>query len=260
MNPVIRIGNMPSHQHIVGLPREEVGIKECLCIIPAYTGGEDKRSNMMPLAGKPLLAYTIETALESQEFDDVLVTSDDEDALSLAESRGVLTDIILKAPGVGTRSLIESVVKFVERARVLKSYRHVALMLPRCPLRSIEDVNRAMDRYREQKAACTLITVTPYAFPPEFAMRYSSDDHCLRMRDPGIQRRMIRNQMLSATYQPNGALYVTSTATLVRQRTYFVDPMIGYVMPPRRSLDINDPHQLGIARYIVDHPVKDANN
>ena len=260
MNPVIRFGNTPGTQHIIGLPREESDVKHTLCVIPAYSGGKDKRSIMMPLSGKPLLAYSIETALSSQEFDDVLVSSDDEDALSLAESRGVLTDVVFSSPAVTIRGMIDAVVSFVERARIVKTYRHVAVMLPCCPLRSIDDVHRAMARYRDQKSACSLITVTPYAFPQELAMKYSAADHHLTMRDPGVHRRMVRSQMLSATYQPNGALFVMPTASLLQHRTFFTDPMVGYVMPPQRSLDINDPHQLGIARYIVEHPQMDVTN
>jgi CMP-N-acetylneuraminic acid synthetase len=223
-----------------------------VCLIPARGGSKRiPRKNFLPLAGKPLLAYTVEVALEAGVFTDVVVSSDDEEILNLAESLGAIAD---RRPeelsGDGIR-FVQVIEEYLLRYGIRNNYENVAGMLPTCPFRTADDVCGAFNLFIRQCAEVFLATVTEYDFPPQLALDFADDGMTLRMRDCTTYRRTTRSQDLGKAYRPNGALYLAAVKGFLREKTFFAEPLLGYLMSPERSFDIDYPFQFRIADVMM---------
>lgn len=140
--------------------------KKTVCIIPARGGSKRiPRKNLLSLPGKPLLAYTIEAALESKVFDQVVVSSDHQEILDIANSLGAVPD---RRPEVlsGDRiRFVQVIEEYLLRGEILNKYVNIAGMLPTCLFRTKEDVRNAYKVFSDNGEDGFLIAVTEYDFP-----------------------------------------------------------------------------------------------
>lgn len=229
-------------------------MKDCLCLIPARGGSKRlPRKNIMPLGGKPLLAHTIDAALEACIFDDVIVSSDDDEILKLAAERGADTDRRPDALANDTAKVVEVVEEFLVRTGAVDTHKHIVVMLSTCPLRSVSDVQQGIAMYKAGPEGSTLVSVTGYDFPPELSMQHDESSHQLKMDRPETYRQTTRSQSFKPSYHPNGGFYAARVADFLTARTFFTNRMIGYVMPPERSVDIDYLYQFRMAEILLEH-------
>ncbi|MDZ4700572.1 MAG: acylneuraminate cytidylyltransferase family protein [Rhodothermales bacterium] len=229
-----------------------------LCLIPARGGSRRvPRKNVLPLAGKPLLAYTLEAAIDSGVFADVVVSSDDAEILAVAREWGAGTDERAASLAGDTVPMVRVAEEYLRRDGMNTRYDHVAVMLPTCPFRTAEDVRRAAALYARQTGDVSLIAVTNYEFPPQLAMTIA-EDAGLAMREPETYLRTTRSQSIDTAYHPNGALYMASVTRFLANGTFFHEPMVGYAMPPERSLDIDYPYQFQMAEALMQERLATA--
>lgn len=227
-------------------------MNKTLCIIPARGGSKRiPQKNLLPLAGRPLLAYSIEAAIQAEVFHEVVVSSDDEEIMALAESLGVSPDRRPERLSGDKVRFVEVIEEYLLRPGVREEYKNIASMLPTCPFRTVDDVREPYRMFTEQVDDRFLVAVTEYDFPPQLALDMAEDGMTLSMRDPDTYGRTTRSQSLGKAYHPNGAIYLATVEGFLRERTFFVEPMIGYVMPPDRSFDIDYPYQFGIAELMM---------
>jgi CMP-N-acetylneuraminic acid synthetase len=223
-----------------------------VCLIPAR--GDSKRirrKNLLPLCGKPLLSYTIEVALKADVFREVVVSSDEAEILDLADSLGVVPDRRPEHLSGDKIRFLEVVEEYLLRPEVRSKYANIACMLPTCPFRSLEDVREAYRIFVIKEKDPFLVAVTEYEFPPQLAMELNKDGTTLTMRDPETYARTTRSQSLRKSYHPNGAIYLASVEGFLREKTFFAEPLLGYVMPANRSFDIDYPYQFRIAELMM---------
>lgn len=232
-------------------------MKNVLCIIPARGGSKRiPRKNLLPLAGKPLLAYTLEAALKSGVFLDVVVSSDDHEILELAKSLGAVADQRPQELSGDTIRFVQVVEEYLLRPGMDRKYEAVAGMLPTCPFRTSEDVRSAFDIFAQRDGDVYLLSVTEYDFPPQLALDFAEDGVSLTMRDPGTYAKTTRSQSIGKSYHPNGAIYLASVSGFLREKTFFADPMLGYLMPAERSFDIDYPYQFAIAEAMMQERIQ----
>ncbi|NEP42096.1 MAG: acylneuraminate cytidylyltransferase family protein, partial [Okeania sp. SIO2H7] len=126
-----------------------------LCIIPARGGSKRlPRKNIAVLAGKPLLAYAIEAAIESNVFEQVCVSSEDEEILEIASVYGA--DLPLRRPQeLSTdRSQVKQVCTYLLEELTAKGriYNEFAVLLATSPLRTAEDIKAAYELFKNENA------------------------------------------------------------------------------------------------------------
>jgi CMP-N-acetylneuraminic acid synthetase len=229
-----------------------------LCIIPARGGSKRiPRKNLLPLAGKPLLAYSVDAATHAGVFDEVIVSSDDEEILALADSLGVVPDRRPERLSGDKTRFVEVIEEYLLRPGMRDRYGNVASMLPTCPFRIVDDILGSYQLFRQQVEDVFVIAVTEYDFPPQLAMDMAEDGIRLSMRDSDTYGRTTRSQSLGKAYHPNGAIYLASVEGFLREKTFFSQPLIGYVMPPERSFDIDYPYQFQIAEFMMKGILQD---
>lgn len=195
--------------------------------------------HLREIAGKPLIAHTIETALACRVFDAVAVSSDNESILETAAAFGA-THLVKRPDELASDS-----------APKLPAVRHCVLEVESnhhtvdvivdldatSPLRSIEDILGCLTLFRES-ACSNIITGCVSRRSPYFNMVEVETDgtmHLAKTRTPTPRRR----QDTPPTYDMNASIYVWGRAALfdgddvVRPKTRL------YVMPEDRSLDID---------------------
>ena len=205
------------------------------------------RKNLLPLEGRPLMAYTIEAARKAGIFARIVVSSDDEEILELAAREGVETDRRPAALGGDRVRFVEVLEEFLARAGDAMDY--VAVLLPTCPFRTEQDILAAYGMLLDASAPSFVVSVREYEFPPEFALEM--DGTRARVQRPEIYAASTQSQSVGKSYHPNGAIYFAPVRLFLEERSFFREPLLGYLMPPERSLDIDNLYQFEIAAAIM---------
>ena len=206
------------------------------------------QKNIRLLNGKALIAYTFEAALASECFSSIVVSTDDERVKEIAAASGVDVDERPEALRGDAVRAVEVVEEYLHRTRAIRQFRNVAMMLPTCPFRSVDDVRGAMESYRASSGQVPLLTVTAYDFPPQLALE-PDEGNVMRMCDPQAYAQTTRSQSIPARFHPNGGLYVAPIELFLSEHSFFVPRMLTYPMPAERSFDIDYSWQLELAEY-----------
>ncbi len=128
---------------------------------------------------------------------------------------------------------------------------HVAMLLPTCPFRTREDIYYAVEKYlKHLDKPRSLISVTPYDFPPQLALENKGDD-IMYMSEPDSYKTTTRSQSIEQRYHPNGAIYISSIEQYIKTGTFFQQFMYAYIMPIERSFDIDYSYQFKIADMMM---------
>jgi CMP-N-acetylneuraminic acid synthetase len=209
------------------------------------------RKNIQPLAGKPLIAWTIQAALGSSRLSQVIVSTDDEEITQVARLWGAR--VPFKRPSELSQddsdhvSVVEHGMRWVQEHESA-SPQYMMLLQPTSPLRTSEDIDAAI-LMAEEHSASAVVSVSEMKQHP-YLSRKVLDNGLLEdlvMADVGYLRR----QKLPEAYSENGAIYLTSCEALLRERTFMPKGTYAYIMPPSRSIDIDSPWDLRLAELIM---------
>lgn len=221
--------------------------KRVLGVILARGGSKGlPRKNVLDLAGKPLIAWTIEAGLASTYIDRLILSSDDEEIMRVAEKYGC--DVPFRRPDALAEDDTSSMDALLHALRQVPGYEYVALLQPTSPLRTSEDIDACIEKMYELGApACISLTKTDK--PPQWMYRLQEDDRFVPVFPE--KERVTRRQDAAPTYVLNGAVYVAKTNWLVEHKTFKHDETVAYVMPSDRSVDIDDEVDLRVAKAVI---------
>lgn len=205
-----------------------------LALITARGGSKGiPGKNIRPLAGKPLIAWTIEAALASSLRADVVVSTDDEEIAAVARHCGARVPFMRPAALAADNSPgLDAVLHALEQ---LPAYTSVLLLQPTSPLRTASDIDACLSLARERRAV-SVVAVTECQTHPSWCYSLSGDRRLVSIV-PGEPP--ARRQDLAPAYVFNGALYFADAAWLARARRLVSAESLAYVMPAERSVDID---------------------
>jgi CMP-N,N'-diacetyllegionaminic acid synthase len=224
----------------------------CLAIIPARGGSKgipDK--NLAELGGQPLIAWSIAAAKACSRIDRVIVSTDEPRIAEAARAAGAETPFLRPAEISGDAATsLDAVNHTLTHLSDQDGYAPdvVALLQPTSPFRSGQDLKEALDRL-ERDNADSLISLTQIKLHPAFFKSLTPEGIIQPLLDrsaAGLPR-----QALPPVYAPNGAIYLVKHAILQAGGDWNSGRCIGYVMPPERSIDIDEPWELELARLQV---------
>jgi len=219
-----------------------IGGRKVLAVIPARGGSKGvPRKNLREVAGKPLIAWSIEAVRGCRHVDRLVLSSDDAEIIAVASRWGC------EAPFVRPAALAQDDTPGVEPALhaidMLPGYDLVVLLQPTSPLRSAADIDGCI-ALMDERGAPACVSVSPAEQSPYWMFALETGD---RMRPLlPVASPAARRQDLPAAFVLNGAVYVADCAWLRQNRTFLADRTIGYVMPAERSLDIDTEFDLEI--------------
>lgn len=224
---------------------------EILALVPARGGSKGlPGKNILPLGGKPLIAWTIEAALGSRFISECIVSTDNEEIASVARAAGASVPFLRPANlADDTASSLDVVLHTLEWAKGQgKKYDTLLLLQPTSPLRTAEDIDSALDLFSGTNLkSCVSICETEHS--PYWA--FSLDDAGRLHEILPTPEKSSRRQDLPVTYQANGALYIENLEWLLEKKTFIARETIGFVMPCIRSVDIDSALDMLVAEAIL---------
>lgn len=226
--------------------------KTILVLIPARGGSKGvPRKNIRLLLDKPLIAYTIETALEIDFLDKVIVSTDDLEIAQISREYGAeipfLRPYELATDEARSIDVILHVMDWMEKEH--GAFNLILLLQPTSPFRNREDIKAALDIFFEKNAKA-VVSVCEAEHSPLW-MNTLNDD--LNMKD--FIRKDILNknrQELGKYYRINGAIYIAEWDYLKQNKTFFGDKTYAYIMPKERSIDIDTEMDFKFAEFLIN--------
>ena len=225
-----------------------------LAIIPARGGSKRlRRKNVRNLAGKPLVAYTLAAAQDSGCFDRILLSSDDNEILSIAELyAGVVAWIRPERLSGDCVTALELVCEITSELDIInEQYDVVALMLPTCPFRTARHLRGGFELLGDDIDG--VVSLTTYEFPPQLSV--SLEDGIIKpIFDPcPLITGNTRSQDQKTVYRPNGAFYIQWMKSFKESKNFWKGNVRGYVMDRLDSVDIDTERDLQYAQFLMEN-------
>jgi N-acylneuraminate cytidylyltransferase len=217
-----------------------IGDKKVIAVIPARGGSKGlPGKNIVPVCGKPLLAWTIEAAQKARYIDRLILSSDDESIIGVARAYGCevpfTRDSRLAADDTPSIDVV------LDALAHCPGYGWVVLLQPTSPLRMAEDIDGTLERCVTLGApAC--VSVCEAEQSPYWMYTLQPDSRL----SPLLPTTVTRRQDLPRVYVLNGATYVADASWLLRSRSFLTAETVAYEMPIERSLDIDTEADLSI--------------
>lgn len=218
-----------------------IGGKTVIAIVPARGGSKGlPGKNIVPVGGKPLLAWTIEAARKARYLDRIILSSDDDAIIAVALQLGCEVPFRRDAGLAADESpTIEVVLDALNRC---PGYDWAVLLQPTSPLRVADDIDRALEHCVALGApAC--VSVCEAEQSPYWMYTLQAG----RRLAPLLPTSATRRQELPPAYVLNGAVYVAAVAELTANRSFLTAETVAYEMPVERSLDIDTASDLAQA-------------
>ena len=223
-----------------------------LAVIAARGGSKGlPRKNVLPLGGRPMIAWSVAAAQGSKLIDRTVVSTDDTEIADAARAAG--GDVPFLRPAImatDTVSVYDALFHAVDT--IGGSWDYIVLLQATSPLRSAADIDGCIRACAEGGAPAAL-TVTSAPKPPEWMVRLEPDGRMLPVLAPTERN---RRQDFVPAYVPNGAVYVAETDWLRRTRNFMSPDTRAYVMPTERSIDIDTALDLVAASHLAASETK----
>lgn len=221
-----------------------------LFIIPARGGSKSiPGKNIKPLAGKPLIVYSIEAALALVPQDRIIVTTDSDSIAEVARQAGIdrphMRPAELATDTAGSREVMLDAMDEATRRGI--DYDCVVLLQPTSPMRTVADIEATLHAFRP--GVDMAVTVVAAAANPYWDCFESDSDGYLHVsKGDGL---LARRQDAPPAWQYNGAVYAIRPESLRRYPLGRLPHRVGVEMPRSRSLDLDTPTDWLVAEAVI---------
>lgn len=223
-----------------------------LAVIPARGGSKGvPNKNIKELKGKPLIAYTIEAALQSGIFEKVVVSTDSPKIAGIAGQCGAEVPFLrpdeISGDFASSDDAIIHAIDFYKEKGI--TYSEVCKLQPTSPLRNIQHLKNAYQLMKE-KNADFVVSVCECEHSPRWTGILGED---LSMND--FMREDVRRscrQVLPTYYRLNGAIYMAKCHSFYKEKNFFGANGYAYIMSQEDSIDIDSELDFRIAEYIME--------
>lgn len=222
-----------------------------LAVIPARCGSKGlKDKNIKELCGKPLLAYSVEAALQSGIFDCVHVSTDSEEYQQIAIEHGADVPFLRSEQLASDTSSTWDAMRFVvdEYRKRGEEFDLITVLQPTSPLRTAEDIVGAYKFFMD-KDANMISSVCEMDHSPLWSNVLPDD---LSMEDFEDEKLVfLPRQQLPTYYRENGAIYMMKTEHLFSRKNIYKEKCYAYIMDKSHSIDIDTELDFLIAETIM---------
>jgi CMP-N,N'-diacetyllegionaminic acid synthase len=222
-----------------------------LFIILARGGSKGiPKKNTKVLCDKPLIAWSIEQGLNSKFCNKLVVSTDDQEIATIAQSYGAEVPVLRPAElATDTATSIDAVthmVKFLEQQGEL--FDTICLLEPTSPLRDTEDIDNAYNLLLKNQKARSIVGVSKVTSAhPAFLNRIQEDGFISSFTDFSIHRR----QDIEELYFFEGSVYISYTDTFLKEKSFYHLQALAYKVPFWKSFEIDDPEDFVVVEAIL---------
>jgi len=221
-----------------------------IAIIPARGGSKGiPGKNILEICGKPLIDYSIESALQSVNISEIWVSSDDDKILKVArKSKEVLIHQRESKIAKDNSSIVDTIKAILAEYTQENIPDAIILLQPTSPIRESKQIDEAISLLEVNTNMQSLISVCPM-----------DDVHPARMYwknglslEPILEKyEQTRRQEIPLAYYRNGSMYIVRTKAFLENNSLMVKPSIGFEMPESMMLNIDTPRDVLIAEPLI---------
>lgn len=208
-----------------------------LALITARGGSKRiPKKNIREFCGKPILSYSIEAALASGVFDEVMVSTDSEEIAEIARKAGAKVPFLRSEESSNDYATTAQVVNEVleQYKQRGQSFDYVCCIYPTAPFVTGEKLRSAMEKL-ENTGADTVSPVVRFSYPPQRG--FVIEDGKTHLKWP--EYRTARSQDLEPFYHDCGQFYCLKTESFLEQKQIFMEHMVSIEMPESQVQDID---------------------
>lgn len=219
-----------------------------IAIIPARSGSKGlKDKNIIDLCGKPLIAYSIEAALETGLFDHVIVSTDSEHYAEIAQHYGA--EIMMRGEALSNdKATTFMVLKDILKNRLQESIDYFVLLQPTSPLRTSKHITEAIEKFEAKIENFDFLVSMKEAEHAKVLVNPIDNDESLKYFDTDFSN--YRRQGYK-DYSPNGAIFIAKPDSYLEQKHFFGAKALSYIMSAEDSVDIDGALDLVVANAIM---------
>lgn len=223
-----------------------------LAIITARAGSKGlKDKNIIDVCGKPLIAYSIEAAVDSGIFDRIIVSTDSERYAEI--SRGYGAEVMMRGKELSDDKASSFVVIRDVLMRAGEEYDYFMLLQPTSPMRRAHHVREAAERFETEWDRFDLMVSVTQADHNGLLVRPIEEDLSLKHFDTDFSN---YKRQAYCDYSPNGAIFAAKPAVYLEQKHFFGAKSQAYIMDKRSSVDIDDEMDYKFACLLVSEEEK----
>lgn len=229
---------------------------EILGIIPARGGSKGiSKKNIYPLCGKPLIAWTIETALRSRHISRTILSSDSDAIIEVAGKYGIEASFVrpkeLAEDNTPALPVIQHAVGWL-KGNEDYTPDYIVLLQPTSPLRTSRHIDEALEKLTHSDADSIVSVVkVPHQYNPYSVMEMK--DGFLKPFLKYDERKNIR-QLKPVFYARNGAaIYAFTYECLMKKNSIFGDKILAYEMSREESIDVDDMLDMRICELLINN-------
>lgn len=218
-----------------------------LAIIPARSGSKGlKDKNIADLCGKPLIAYSIEAALESDVFDKVFVSTDSERYAEISRQYGA--DVMTRGEAQSNDKATTYDVLVDLFARLDEEYDYFTLLQPTSPLRNAIHVKEAIKVFESHIDSFDFLVSVKESEHAKVLVNPIDDDETLKYFNTDFSN--YRRQVYK-DYSPNGAIFIAKLYAYLQRKHFFGAKTVAYKMNAVDSVDIDGILDIELAKIII---------
>lgn len=229
--------------------------KTILALIPARGGSKGlPRKNVLPICGKPLIAWSVDKGLKSKYVDTVLVTTDSQEIADIAKAAGAHVPFLrpaeLATDKSSTYDAIRHALTFLQE-KESKTFDYVALLEPTSPLREDDDIDRMLEQLVSSVADFdSIISVGEVDEHPSIVRRLNGSN--LEPFCPELQQ-TTRRQDNEPAYFPYGVAYIAKTDVLLAENTFYTKRCTHFKIKQYQNYEIDDIYGFLCVESIMKH-------
>lgn len=216
-----------------------------IAIITARGGSKRiPQKNIKEFCGKPIIAYSIEAALKSGIFEEVMVSTDSEEIASIAKKYGASVPFYrsekTSSDYATTADVLEEVLECYEKNNI--TFETMCCIYPTAPFVTSEKLKAAYNNYRNTDSD-SLMTVVQFSFPPQRGVIFNNE----KIQYINPQFTNTRSQDLQPIYHDCGQFYICDVDAFKKNKKLVSNNTVGYVMPEEEVQDIDNLSDWNIA-------------
>ena len=221
-------------------------MRSCVCIIPARGGSKRlPRKNILPFHGKPMICWTIESAINSECFNKIIVSSEDDEVKQIASAYANLVIADRDQNLASDSATVSDVLLDILNKEDNDLFDIICCLFPASPLRTYKDVQTVVNNISPGEIDFS-IAVTDYDLPPHQALKIDKNNQIEPMFPELVN---LRDEKIGRLVVDNGSTYAASVTAFNKQKNFYGQPAKAHYMPRERSVDINYQIDLELADF-----------
>lgn len=213
-------------------------MENVLAVIPARGGSKRiPKKNIKSFLGKPIIYYSIDAALKSNLFDEVMVSTDDEEVIEVSKKLGASVPFLRSPETASSNSPVKDVItevlkQYTEKG---KQFDYICCILPAAPLITVKNLTTTFELLKG-KNIDAVVPVVRYGYPIQRAFKIEKG--LLQMISPANM--YVNSQDLSSSYHDAGQFYWLKVESFLKQEKIFMVNCLPFEIPESEVQDIDE--------------------